>query len=257
MRTPLVLALLLTIPVASSAQEENPWVTGEGVSVKRPGGKIVVWAMPEAQAKFGKEGLKAVVKAGDSALAALGVNTRLVVYTGKKLSRETADAMGKLVILGNKKNALALARANGLVSAADADWLEKEWRPEGNNPEKSDFDSEGKGRYSFVGSDACFSFTKTAGGTVTAAEAAALFSIHGVGHQTGISHPDEQNFNDNGARILSMLTGELFVYEGTGVQLKKRPFQDLFVAKKFTEGCYRSDYCDHHQREKWDAAFRP
>lgn len=253
----LAFALSLAFPFAALAQQaEDPWIAGAGVSVKRPGGKIVVWALPEAQAKFGPAGLKAIVAAADKSLTALGVSTRLVVYTGKKLSRAEANGLGKLVVLGNKKNALLLTRANGLVSAADADWLEKEWSPEGRNPEKSDFSSDGKGQYSFVGSDACFAFTKTAGGVVTAPEAAALFAIHGVGHQAGISHPDEQNFNDNGARILSMLTGELFVYEGSGVQLKKRPFLDLFAAKKFTEGCYRSDYCDHRQREKWDAAFK-
>lgn len=256
MRIPLAV-LVLILPVLALAQADDAWLAGPGVSVKRPGGKIVVWAMPEAQAKFGLGGLKTIVTEADALLSALGVSTRLVVYTGKKLSRETADAMGKLVVLGDKKNSLLLARANGLVTQADADWLEKQWTPEGRNPEKSDFNSGGKGQYTFIGSEASYAFAKTAAGAVTPAQAAALFAIHGVGHQAGLSHPAEQNFNDDGARILSMLTGQMFVSDGVGVQLKKRPLKDLFIAQKFTDGCYRSDFCDHKQREKWDAAFKP
>ncbi len=256
------LALIAALAGVAGAQAPaDPWIMSEGVSVKRPGDKIIAWALPEAQAKFGRAGLEAIVAAADKDLKSLGVGTRFVIYTGKKLSRETADAMGKLVILGDKKNALLLAPANGLISKEDAQWLERAWTPEGGNPELSDFSSTGEGKFSMVGVSAAFSFSKTAKGALTPAESAALFSIHGVGHQVGIGmggpHPEEENFMDDGARLLSMITGQMFVSYGAIVQLEKRPASTLFRAAAFETGTAYARHDGPKQKEKWLAAFAP
>ena len=145
----------------------------------------MVWALPEARAKFGKEGLRSIQTSGDLFLTTLGVSTRLVVYTGKSMTRGLADGLGKLVVLGEKDSAIAAARAAGLVTAADADWFAKSWDPEGNNPEKSDFNAAGKGQYTFVDSNACYAFSRLVEGAARPSEAAALFAIHGVGTRRG------------------------------------------------------------------------
>lgn len=218
---------------------------------------IVLWALPEAQAKLGPEGLEAVSAAANGWLAALGVKTKLVVHTGKSLTRAQADAYGKLAILGNKKNVLALGKASGLLPASDADWLERTWEPSGRNPEKSDFSASGDGKYSVLGLDACYSFAAESG-VLTPAQAAALFALHGVGHQAGMSHPKSEDFNDDGARLLSMLNGKLYVSDMVGVQLTKRPPARLFDAGKFSTAMNRDDVDPAYQktqRSKWLAAF--
>lgn len=255
----LLLVLLLPLAAAAQGAPDGEWIAGDGVNLKRPGGKIVAWALPEAQKRFGPKGLRAIVAAADRDLESLGVPTRLVIYTGKRLTRATVDAQGKLVVLGSKASVLALASANGLISKDDADWLGRQWSPEGTNPELSDFDRNGRGRFTMVGVDACFSFSKEAGGAVTPAEAAALFSIHGVGHQAGIGmggpHPAEQNFMDDGSRLLSMLTGKLYLSDGAGVQLAKRPAADLFKAAAFETGTAYRDHDGPKQKAQWLAAF--
>lgn len=263
--TLLLAASLLLSPVVSSAQSAYPdpaadWVHGEGVSVKRPGHKIIVWALPEAQKSFGEAGLKAIVAAGDRNLASLGVSTRLVIYKGKRLSREMADAMGKLAILGSKKNVLLLAPANGLITQDEATWLQSYWNPDGTNPEKSENGhSSGDGRYSMIGSEACFSFAQTAG--IPPVEAAALFIIHGVGHQAGIGmgpdgHTQEQNFMDDGARLVSMLSGKMVVGEGGAApSFDKRPIVDLFKADKFATASAYAGKLEPLQRNQWAIGF--
>jgi hypothetical protein len=257
----LALIFLPAAALGQPASEDALWIKGDGVSVKRPGGKIVAWALPEAQSRFGRAGLQAIVAAADRDLRSLGVDTRFVIFTGKRLSREAADAQGKLVMLGSKKSVVALAPANGLVSAEDAAWLERQWSPEGSNPELSDYDLHGKGKYSMVGVDACWAFAKESAGALTPAEAAALFSIHGVGHQAGIGiggpHPAEENFMDDGARLLSMLNGKLYVSGGVGVQLRKRPAAELFRASAFENGTAYLEHDGPKQKEQWLAAFAP
>lgn len=256
---PLLLALLLPAAALAQPAPESPWITGPGVNVKRPGGKIIVWALPEAQGRFKRKGLEAIVAAADRDLGSLGVGTRLVIYTGKRLTRDSADAQGKLVVLGSKKSVLALAPANGLVSKEDAAWLDRAWSPEGMNPELSDFDRDGRGRFTMVDVDACFAFSKEAQGALTPVEAAALFSVHGVGHQAGIGmggpHPEEQNFMDDGSRLLSMLTGRLYLSDGVGVQLPKRPLPELFKASAFETGTAYRGHDGPKQKDQWLAAF--
>lgn len=255
--TALLLSSFLLLPAGAFAQN---WVHGEGVDVKRPGSKIIVWALPEAQKGFGEAGLKAIVAAGDRNLASLGVNTHLVIYKGKKLSRGLADAMGKLAILGTKKNVLLLAPANGLISQKDADWLQDAWNPEGMNPEKSENGhSAGDGTFSMIGSEACFAFAQATG--IAPAEAAALFILHGVGHQTGIGmgtegHTQAENFMDDGARLASMLSGKMFVGEGGVVaSFDKRPMTGLFKADQFAKFTARQGKSDPVQKNQWLVGF--
>lgn len=239
----LCLAALLIVPASARAQDT-----------------IVLWAMPEAQAKFGATGLKAIETAANGWLASLGVGTKLVVFTGKSLSRAKADEMGKLAVLGTKKNVIALSKANGLVTAEDAAWLERQWEPDKNNPELSDFSASGDGKYTVLSVEASSSFSAETGGALTPAQSAALFALHGVGHQAGISHPASENFNDDGARLLSMLTGKMFVSDGVVVQLKKRPAVDLFKRTVFETAPHRDDVPSARQRPQrqlWLAAFKP
>lgn len=255
MKAAAALALALSATTAAFAADSD-WIVPAGAAPAREQGKIVLWALPETQAKFGRAGLQAIADAAATDLKELGVGTRLIVYLGKSLSRAKVDALGKLAILGNKPNALALARANGLISPEDAEWLGRAWDPAGSNPEKSDFSASGAGQYTFLGLDACFSFSKLSEGALTPAQAAALFALHGVGHQAGISHPTAQNFNDDGSRLLSMLNGRLYLSDGVAVQLAKRPAIELFRARAFADACDRDDPCKGRQRAKWDAAFR-
>lgn len=263
--TALLLSSFLLLPVAAFTQTDSAfpdadWVHGEGVNLKRPGSKIVVWAMPEAQKNFGAAGLKAIVAAGDRNLASLDVNTRLVIYKGKKLSRGQADAMGKLAILGTKKNILLLAPANGLISQKEADWLQDAWNPEGMNPEKSENGhSSGNGTYSMIGSDACFAFAQTTG--IAPPEAAALFILHGVGHQTGIGmgtegHTQAENFMDDGARLASMLSGKMFVGENGAIpSFDKRPMTGLFKADQFAKFTAQQGAAGPAQKNQWLTGF--
>lgn len=252
----LLVALLLSV-APCCAQDPSPWIKAPGVSVKRPGGKILIWALPSAQARFGRTGLRKIVEAADADLSALGVSQRAVIYTGPVVTRGFADVLGKLVVLGSKAEVLAAARKTGVIDPDDAAWLEREWRPEARNPEKSDFSSSGRGRYTVIDADACGTFARTADGTLTPEQAAALFALHGVGHQAGMSHPRSQTFNDDAARILSMLTGRMFVGDGgAAVSLEKRKPEALFDAKRFAESDARDDLPNPgKQRAKWDAAF--
>ncbi len=202
----------------------------------RTGGNVIYYLfLPSTNASFGAARLKSIVDAGNVMLTTLGVRTRMVGIraSGAAFDPSLLDPKDRLAVLGDKAEIMKmLTRVD-----PDAGYVQSDWSPEGANPEISDRPGpSGGGKWTVVDSGAVKMMAGRMGGKAGPEMVAALFAIHGVGHQCGIGHPQHGNFMDDGSRLTAYISGSHGYVDEEGILLQPKgpgEIRGLFRAEDF------------------------
>lgn len=194
------------------------------------GNTLYVWFLPSARKSFSPAQAKGAVDAANAFLSRLKLGTRAVGFAAAEpFDCSALDKRDVLAFVGEKAEALEFARRSKLLTAED-EWVSSDWAATLHNPE---IGLEGR-RMVFVGASAAARFAAELGAKATKEQAAALLVVHGAGHVAGLKHRDDLSFMDDGARLVSNVSGKGgFISNGALVRPKETSIDALFDAALF------------------------